>query len=481
MKRTVDIVQLMNLNPAGSVWEMIAVSPDFKRIAQVCRKDEKLYVQCDDVMDREFDRFLPPLIFSPNGQHFAYNFVEDRRVFTMINHQEFGPFDDVTEGGPFFSPDSQHVAFGYSINGDWFYLLNGVKQGPFKGVGQGVFSPDSQQLGYKAVQFSGERQCIVINGSEERAFDHVDNPRFSPDSSHIAYASREGDRWCAVLDGQPGDYFDETHVKPDPFSPDSKHFGYVVIGKNTWSVVIDDAVHGPYDGLSAPGFVFSPDSKTVAWSYEKDKDNFIYMDGDTLGPFNDAGQITFSPNGRRYSFIKKMKKKKKKFGIFQAYDFYMVLDGEESRPYQEVMFGVFSPDSQRFAFCAGKDGMCFPVIDGVEGPLHKNIGPVMFSPDSRNSAHVADEAKKYKIVLEDTAYGPFDKVFGHEFSPDNRYFVFEEMSSNGASINIDGTPGERFEVIIPRDEKVLAFTSPNQIHYFGVRDSMIMQVSEIIA
>ncbi len=48
----------------------------------------------------------------------------------------------------------------------------------------------------------------VVAGSEEKQYDYIGVPEFSPDSRHVAIPAQTDTRWCIVVDGIEGKWYD---------------------------------------------------------------------------------------------------------------------------------------------------------------------------------------------------------------------------------------------------------------------------------
>ena len=83
---------------------------------------------------------------------------------------------------------------------------------------------------------------------------------------HLIYATRKGEKFLVVLDGEPGPEYDEILTCTPLFSPDGKRFAYGARKGAKWRMVVDGQPGPEYDGLAEAHRAFSPDSKRFAYA-----------------------------------------------------------------------------------------------------------------------------------------------------------------------------------------------------------------------
>jgi HEAT repeat protein len=217
------------VSPDGSRW---AYSRSASYVGDPC------YIVLDgEVMDLGNDNRVAQMVFSPDGERFAY---------------------DLVPGGGAYG---DHVVTIDSSRG---------KQYLFPGVGKIVFSSDGSRTAYWA-KAQGEGFVMVLDGVEGKTYDEISDPVFSPDDAHLAYTAKDKDGKFAVLDGEEGTrYVDLWGLTFDANS----RLAYVARdnreGKDVRLVVVDGKEDRPYlydwygQGIRS-GPVFSPDGKHIAY------------------------------------------------------------------------------------------------------------------------------------------------------------------------------------------------------------------------
>src|SRR5664280_2071052 len=74
----------------------------------------------------------------------------------------------------------------------------------------------------------------------------------SDDRSHMACAAQKGNKWLVVVDGKPGQEYDDIMKGYPVLSPDGKRVAYSALVGKKWVMVIDDKA-GPECDLISKG------------------------------------------------------------------------------------------------------------------------------------------------------------------------------------------------------------------------------------
>jgi WD40 repeat protein len=140
-----------------------------------------------------------------------------------------------------------------------------------------------------------------------------------------------------------------------------------------------------------------------------------------------AGEIVFSPDGRRVAYTAKKDGKS-----------FVVADNKVGKPYEGVADLVFSPDSGKIAYRAliSEEKMCI-VADGREGAWYRNLGQPVFSPDGRSTGYEAMKGEKYLMVTGDRESPAFDMTYAPPlFSPDSTRIAYIEQHYDAGKNNV---------------------------------------------
>ncbi len=158
---------------------------------------------------------------------------------------------------------------------------------PFDRIGDPVFSPNGQRLGFRAQR--GEQRFVVVDDREGPPFHRVSAPVFGPDNRHVAYWARQKGKEFIVLDDRPGPAFDGVGFPV--FSPDGSQVAYRAREGNQWFVMRGDEKGPAFDDIgyytaSEAGrtnnlidVVFSPDGDQLAYAARRGPQRFIVREG----------------------------------------------------------------------------------------------------------------------------------------------------------------------------------------------------------
>ena len=146
------------------------------------------------------------LTFNGNGTALAYVGVKDKASF-MVFKDTIEPLPDALYPWPFVvRPDNRGVGIfvvndlgrkkfsAYLHHAFTDELANGKV---YKEGAHLTYNKDGKHYAYVAIQ--NEKFCIVVDGKEGKFFDFAINPVFSPDSRFVIYRARENGRRFVVI------------------------------------------------------------------------------------------------------------------------------------------------------------------------------------------------------------------------------------------------------------------------------------------
>lgn len=334
------------------------------------------------------------IVFSPNGQHVAYEATKEGKSFVVVDGKEGKLYDRVSYLA--FSPDSQHFAYVAKEKGKYFAVVNGKEGKAYDGVwgdifGGLTFSPNSRHLAYQAEK-NGKR-FMVVDAKEYGPYFMIDSsPVFSPDSKHLAYVAwREGKAFM-VVDNKEGPAYGDIIsgiISPPVFSSDSKNIAYAVRKEGKWVLVINNKESEVYDYDAIGGFVFGPDNKQIiAYIAREEFRPFAIIKGKRHKDYELVSDIKFSPDYERAAYAATIALLDP---LTPKQESVVIIDGEEGKIYDSVWDPVFSPDSKHVAYVAAKgewlteERQFIIVVDNREISAHTFIDSksIIFSPDSK--------------------------------------------------------------------------------------------------
>lgn len=362
------------------------LSHDFEHFAYITTRGSERYVMVVEGQEGPEFRQIGEPVFSPDSQHMAYAARRGQKWIMVVDGKEGTEFQDVRD--PMFSPDSQHIAY-YAERGQRGVMVLDGKEGPEfeykqqEGYLQPMFSPDSEHMAYRAKR--GQKWIMVVDGKEGPEFEEMRDPLFSFDSQHVAYRANRGkDKWVIVLDGQAGSEFSEI-AQGWRLSRDGKHLAYKAkTSADKWTIVLDGQPGPEFDNITKGPF-FSPEGDRLAYEVLQGGKDFVMFDNkrgtEYDAPFptginpeyaklrpeaiekskgrawrsgSSVGELVFSPNGQRLSYVAR---RGEKFVVSQ--------DGQEGPDFPFILTGpVFSPDSRHILYIAWEPNAISPIFDG---------------------------------------------------------------------------------------------------------------------
>lgn len=355
--------------------------------------------------------------FSPDGKHLAYMAgTKDKKLFVVLDGVE-GPGGYTGIGYPTFSPDSKQLAYQAWDNDARkdVVLLNGEKIGEYDRIvgtndGKGlVFSPDGKRLGFVAV--NGHKSFIVVDGKEGKYYDMtVSGLVFSQDSKHVVYNARHDGKEVIVKDEI--EIMESNSLQSSVCSPDCSRMACIYKEGDNKYVVVDGKPGERYDNITE--LKFSTNGKRFVYAAWCGDSMCAVVDGMEQKSYRWVMNITFSPDSKRMAYSAGLKGGK--------YECCIVVDGVEGksysdRPWEElpeyISTPVFSPDSKCVGYAVVMGNKSWMVVNGVEGKHYdelrkETIGgrnykwdkSFAFSPDGK-IAYWAKQGDKWMVVVDD--------------------------------------------------------------------------------
>lgn len=231
-------------------------SPQGKRLAHVARRERMWCVVIDGVRGEFFDHVPEPLfspnpVFSADGSTLAYLASREKRQFLVIERRGRREIPYTHAYTAALSPRGTRSACVAATEagrtfkgalGNAFVVVDGRAGPEFDRVDTStiVFSPDGTRFAYEKGSFgpAGEQQAIVVDHSAGEGYGSVRKALFSPDSRHVVHWATRGRKEHLVIDGDPGEPYDEIQISPIVFSRDSKQVAFGARrGRELWWVV----------------------------------------------------------------------------------------------------------------------------------------------------------------------------------------------------------------------------------------------------
>jgi Tol biopolymer transport system component len=283
------------------------------------------------------------------------------------------------------------------------------------------------------------------------------------DGGHVAHPVTTNQRSRVVLDGTPGEEFDD--VRSLTFGPDGKTLAYVgdeekkhEVKEKQW-VIAGPRKLGPYFEVGSHWrvpFVFSPDGARLAFRAASDEDTkFIVLDGRAQEAFDDVDHPVFSPDGSHLAYAaNRGGKHQESIYVVSGGEWFVVLDGKKGETFDwvghtcgEGGWPTFSPDGSRLAYKAQRGKKWFMVVDGKrEEGFDLLFGPA-FTPDSRHVEYSAENGKDWLLIRDGKRVTDnHPAIIAQAVSPDGAHYAYACVDqSKRWSVFVDGAPVGSFD------------------------------------
>lgn len=282
-----------------------------------------------------------PVIFSENGEHYAYIGRQGNEYVVIHDGKEIyrAPRSQLAlnYGNFSLSPGGTHVHWGEiqgqnSGRASWRLVVDG-KPGPWCGHHNWapVFSADDKRFAYLAVSLEDRNKSqLIVDG---RAASYTGgSPMFTADGKLLL--TMAGDK--LLVDGKP---FNVTGISIEKVVP-------APVGSRFAVIVRRKLVNAQGVGV-------------------------LYLDGREVPNTEGARHITFSPDGKRWALA---------CTNVEARSAFMVIDGKKGNEYPSVNETAYwTPDSSKVIYLVGSGGRNFVVADGQEFPVH-NVTSLVRGP-----------------------------------------------------------------------------------------------------
>ncbi len=492
------------------------LSPLGKRLAYVAKVGDSEALVLDGKLTGTYHS-VERLLFSPDGQHFAYLAERPSGKLLVVHDDNAGrKFGWIAGESLTFSPDSQHLAYyasegelelhieaGRFFTGKCYVVLDGHLSRGYEDVRWLTFSPDSRRLAFCANKGqrsarSGDRSHgtwhVVVDGKQGPGYNYVHRPVFSGDGSRSAYRALkdakgfgemgwEGGRRVIVIDGKESSARHEVQPETILFSADGRRLAYVAFpSRKQRVVVVDGRKSRLYRWVY--NLTFSPDGERLAYiasDHPPGPGAFVVVDGKEGRSWHTLMELQFGPNGEL---------------AYLAGDdrdqWRAVIDGKEGPTYDEVRRIKFSPNGKRVVYRARKGEKWVAVVDGNEGPEYDFVGGVgaralpsemvfYFSPNGERLAYWVQKGKKWVLVADGEEGPEHDSPGEHSrhahpvFSHDGEHLAYRARSGEGWVVVADEEERGPYDFV---SHTALRIDGEGVLHYLAEKSGSLWWESQ---
>jgi hypothetical protein len=416
------------------------VSPHGVHVATVTNSGSRTVVIYDGVEGPKFDQMLGTVVFSPDGNRYAYCARFGDQYAVMVDGKELVRSSENSNGSV---SDQSCDYLGFTSNSKHVFFHSYV-------------SSPSSTLTFTRLVFDGK--SIPCESSE-----NANDPRkvaFSPDGDHYAYVCSDPKKqrpWVLIVDGKPAAYqagapqwtADSKHLYTQSQSggftellydgkPIAKAFNFKVYIPPVGDMVVVVVSGGSY---AQPVNFLVVGGKKVPGSETSDRTGFV--------------DVVFSPDGKHYAA---------KHTTLHSTD-YLITDGKRGQEYVTLDKVAFTPDSSKLVF-QGVINKIFLVVGDQE---YENGGLAPAMSGGRVGSILAG-ARNTSLLMDgkvtSLAVGGEDL----SFTPDGlHYAYFGGDSSMGRHLAIDGVPQP--QSLLPKESRINPWNSPADVKYVFSPDS----------
>jgi hypothetical protein len=250
-------------------------------------------------------------------------------------------------------------------------------------AGSIIIAPDAKHVAYAG--FGEGRAHAVLDGRAGPAYDNVEALRFSPDGARFAYVARRGDRATIVVDGAEQPLHDS--ISELVFSADGRHVAYAFRDFGDWFVAEDGTTFGPYASVHSLAYIGITDTLACV---VRIADGEAVLMGHVTGPrYASVDPPASSRYGRRWGYVAR-----------RGDSCVVVLDGAVHRVEEQAGDLVFSDDGRRYAYIASREGQACVVDERGAHPFDLLIdGSLVFGRRGNVWACVAGDPRRRRLFV----------------------------------------------------------------------------------
>lgn len=411
--------------------------------------------------DPRKEDFLRYISLSDDRRHAGYVQVRSKTVgvdrwCAVVDGAPGGDYDLIGVNSIVFSSDGTHHAY-IAREANEFFVVADAKRGS-----------GYDQIG--SFEVAAGSHWISRNWALSTVAAATGPPWMSRDGKHLAYVAhevKEHPKSFVVLDGVEGAKFDR--ILDLALSLDGEKSAYVGCDERGCVVVLDRQEHGPYQW--AGNLAFSPDGKRFSYAARRDSTLGVYVDGIPKWTTADTvSSVKFSENNSRYGYSER-------WGDSVS----VVVDGARVGSYSDAAAIRFSPDGSHFAFTAAKESQAFVVRDGVKLKSYRLAQDPVFSADGRHLAYSASTGRGVVVVTDSTECCEHQDILSLSYSPDGNHVVYTAVEGGRFSVCIDSDPGHAYDwVFINKPGGSFVFDAAGRFHYLALKKSSVVLVEELL-
>ena len=260
----------------------------------------------------------------------------------------------------------------------------------------------------------------------------------TPDGNRIAYVTRTDEGSRVVVDGEPGESFDQIEPGQPVLSRGGRRIAYAAKRDQHWYVVVDEVINGPYDSVQLGQPIVSADESNVLAFVRKGEGQFLVVNGIEGTPYKEIldGSPIVSPDGKHYAYAAQ-----------NDGQWLVCLDGKEVASFDEIAIEnmVFRGDGSQLACIGKRNGLAVVQLDEEKLASHEDARLPLFLPGEGSLCYQARDQGKWSIVVGEERSETFEDVGDFVVDIENKGVAFWARDGNGWRVVRGDEKGPRYD------------------------------------
>jgi len=370
----------------GVAPQSVVLDDDWSKLAYAGQLGEQCRVMFDGRVGQAWDG-IGVLVLGPGGRRVAHAAQRGKR-WHVVSDGRVGPeFRELMAGSLRYSPDGQRLAYiGQRGRRSVHAVIDGEVGPAFEGIAALVFSDDGRHVGYIGRWEKGER--LVLDGEPGESYDEVSEFAFGV-GDRLTFLARDPDGWFAVVAGERGPNHDAVFGLR--YTPDGETSAFVARDGGLERVIVGDREEPVFDLILSEKLVFDPRDGRPVYAAALGDLAFVVRGGKPGPAFDRVGMPKFGPGGRLTYEAERGGR-----GVLVIGDW--VIDD-----YVWAGSLAFSADGERFAFIARKGERTLVLVEAAAFAFDVVVvGSLVFSDDGRSWACLAGsfDERELRLVID---------------------------------------------------------------------------------
>jgi hypothetical protein len=377
--------------------------------------------------------YLPQLIISPDGNHYAYVSInrDGTGAWAFVDGRQVNYFGDNLQ----YTAKNVLLSTMHSPDNNNIFVINGKPEIKAYAFNQTWISPDGKQIAMLITPKNGDPTALLVNGKMIAGTEgvRVSSVYFSADGKRYAAlcSTKTGDQYM-IIDGKKGAAY--PSISPQLASQNMPHWQYV-----TWGQTVKDLTQFE---PSVPGF--TADSSKFVYVASSNGRGFLVIDDQESDAYSHIYPV-LSPMGNRIGA----------YGLTPDNTQHVLIDGKDTsygidHGLDRTSGFTFSPQGTHYVYVR----QLVVYLDNVAQPglLQGNF---VFSSDDKHLAYEADNNGHPSLFVDGKNFcdkpGRVDHIF---FSPDNNHIYWVNsgnlpvtegiQTKDSYMLYVDGKPATHF-------------------------------------